>query len=283
MQTIVAFSQESAARLLVAHLIAQRIDAEYRHISDTPQNPHAVVVVNPNDIDQALVLAQAFVANPNAKQYQQNAWDVGEQSQSETPVSLNLPPIASLLSTPFTSVVGLACAMVFILSWLGGFMWVREWLFIQPIEQLTESGQWWRLLTPNIIHFSAIHIIFNLLWWFVLGSKIERIFGLSTLMLLFLIASLAANLGQLWVSGPNFGGLSGVVYAVFGFVWWVGWLRPQWGIGLPKPLIGFLLVWLAIGYADILWVSMANTAHTLGLISGCVFAWLFVRLNRGRN
>ncbi|MGY0563857.1 MAG: rhomboid family intramembrane serine protease GlpG, partial [Paraglaciecola chathamensis] len=27
----------------------------------------------------------------------------------------------------------------------------------------------------------------------------------------------------------------------------------------------------------ILWVSMANTAHTVGLISGCVFAFILSR------
>jgi len=29
---------------------------------------------------------------------------------------------------------------------------------------------------------------------------------------------------------------------------------------------------LVLGYADILWVNMANAAHTAGLISGCLLA-----------
>ena len=283
MHVLVAFSQENAARLLVAHLVSQNIRAEYSRLEDNPENPHAVAVLEPRDIEQAMQLTHTFVSNPNAQQYQSNAWEVGEQTEQSSSLSLNLPSLSSAMSTPLTSFIGLVCIAVFALSWLGGFIWVREWLFIQPFAQLSDSHQWWRVLTPNFIHFSAIHIIFNLLWWFVLGSKIERIFGMSTLLLLFVVSSLAANLGQLWVSGPNFGGLSGVVYAVFGFVWWVGWLRPQWGIGLPKPLIGFLLVWLVIGYADVLWVSMANTAHTLGLVSGSLFAWLFVRLHQSRT
>jgi GlpG protein len=33
-----------------------------------------------------------------------------------------------------------------------------------------------------------------------------------------------------------------------------------------------MLVWLVLGYADILWVNMANAAHTAGLITGCLMA-----------
>jgi len=35
-----------------------------------------------------------------------------------------------------------------------------------------------------------------------------------------------------------------------------------------------MLVWLLLGFADVLWVNMANAAHTAGLMSGCVMAWL---------
>ena len=95
-----------------------------------------------------------------------------------------------------------------------------------------------------------------------------------------MITAVVSNLAQLIAVGPNFGGLSGVVYGVLGFVWFIGWLRPSWGIDLPKPVIGFMLLWLILGYADILWVNMANAAHTAGLVSGCAIAW-FLHLGAG--
>ncbi len=119
------------------------------------------------------------------------------------------------------------------------------------------------------------------------AAIIELAFARSMLGLLFGIVKLASsvlpsfsaaasNVAQLVVSGPNFGGLSGVVYALVGCVWWLGWLKPAWGLSLPKPIVGFLLVWLVVGYLDVLPVSMANTAHTVGLICGCLFAWFLV-------
>ena len=51
---------------------------------------------------------------------------------------------------------------------------------------------------------------------------------------------------------------------------------------LPRAIVGFMLVWLVIGYADVLWVNMANTAHLVGLISGCLLAALLA-IGSGRR
>ena len=128
------------------------------------------------------------------------------------------------------------------------------------------------------MHGSLMHVVMNLFWWWLLASKFERTFGTSSLILLFVVSSLASNVAQLMYNGPNFLGLSGVVYALFGFTWWISWLRPNWGLFLPKGIIVFMLIWLVLGYADIFWVSFANEAHTFGLISGCLLALLLHQL-----
>ena len=76
------------------------------------------------------------------------------------------------------------------------------------------------------------------------------------------------------VDGPSFGGLSGVVYALVGYVWWLGWLMPEKGLSLSKPIIGFMLFWLLLGYTSLMPINVANTAHLLGLLSGCMLAYL---------
>jgi len=123
-----------------------------------------------------------------------------------------------------------------------------------------------------------MHIVFNTMWWWQIGGQIERVLGKGALLNLFFISAVISNLGQFLVSGPNFGGLSGVVYALFGYIWWYDWLAPEKGLNISKPIVGFLLFFMLLGFADILPVTMANTAHLLGLVSGCGLAWFKIKV-----
>jgi GlpG protein len=271
----VTFSKEQPARLLTIYLIEQGIQAEYQYSAN--ENAHAVMLLAATDQTKAKVLAEEFVHNPNNVKYQTTAWESGE--------TVNLTPVKSisaaktlydLKQAPLTASILAICLVIYLLAMVGvsaPYLWLK----IQPIAMLVDTGQWWRLLGPALIHFSVLHIAFNLLWWWTLGKQIEITFGLSSLLLLFVFSAVVSNIAQLMVSGPNFGGLSGVVYALVGCVWWLGWLKPSWGLSIPKPIVVFLLVWLVVGYLDVLPVHMANTAHTVGLTCGCLFAWFLAR------
>ena len=273
---LIAFNQQSPAHLLANYLTSQHIQAAVvQHDKE-----FVVVLDNHDHLDRAKIIADGFLANPTDPKYQQAAWDSGKNvrlAPSGNGFSVgNI--IADAVKAPFTSVVFILCVAVYLLSLFGLFAPIAQHLLMQPFSILSQNHEWWRLLGPAFIHFSALHIIFNLLWWGMLGAKIERTLGMSMLLIVFLMSATISNAAQALFSDPVqgnlflFGGLSGVVYAVMGFVWWLGWLRPSWGLSLPNSIVGFMLVWLVLGYADILWVNMANAAHTAGLISGCLLA-----------
>ena len=276
--SLIAFRQQGVAHLLANYLTSQNIPAS---VSQTDAGDEFVVVLqNDNDAIQARAITEHFLQDPNNPKYQQAAWQHGENVHlSADSQGVDTKAIlGTIVSVPFTSSVLLVCIGVYVLSLLGLFSPIAQHLLMQPLNVLTSNHEWWRLVGPAFIHFSALHIIFNLLWWWMLGAKIERTLGKSMLFLVFIISAIVSNIAQSMVSEPVqgnlllFGGLSGVVYAVMGFVWWLGWLKPQWGLALPKSIVGFMLVWLVLGYADILWVNMANAAHTAGLITGCLLA-----------
>ncbi len=278
---LVAFSKEQPARLLTIYLIEQGIQAEYQYSAN--EYSHTVMLLELSDQIEAKKLAEEFVSNPNNTKYQTAAWQSGETVTliPETSFSL-MTTIADLKQAPFTSSILVICLIIYLLAMVGVSS-PYSWLKIQPLAMLKDTGQWWRILGPALIHFSVLHIAFNLLWWWSLGKQIEKTFGFSSLLMLFVFSAAVSNVAQLLVSGPNFGGLSGVVYALVGCVWWLGWLKPSWGLSLPKPIVGFLLVWLVVGYLDFLPVHMANTAHTMGLICGCLFAWFLVSRAKNAN
>jgi GlpG protein len=267
---LVAFSKEQPARLLTIYLIEQGIKAEYQYSAN--EYSHEVMLLESSDQIKAKQLAEEFVINPNNQKYQTAAWQSGETVKLTPDKFFSAAKtLYDLKQAPFTSSILAICLVIYLLAMVGVSS-PYSWLKIQPIAMLVDTGQWWRLLGPALIHFSVLHIAFNLLWWWSLGKQIEITFGLSSLLMLFVL-----------VSGPNFGGLSGVVYALVGCVWWLGWLKPSWGLSLPKPIVMFLLIWLVVGYLDFLPVKMANTAHMAGLICGCLFAWFLVTRAKNAN
>jgi GlpG protein len=139
---------------------------------------------------------------------------------------------------------------------------------------------YWRLITPIFLHFGIVHFIFNSLWLSMLGSRIERLYGPIHLILLVLISGLVSNLAQFWWSGAaNFGGMSGVVYALLGYIWIVHKLVPHSLTALPKGIVGFMIGWLILCMTPVLTfllgVGIANAAHLGGLIIGMFLGLIF--------
>ncbi|KAA0875724.1 rhomboid family intramembrane serine protease [Nitrincola tapanii] len=157
-------------------------------------------------------------------------------------------------------------------------------LLYRSASSLWEQHQYWRLLTPTFMHFSEMHLVFNALWIWVLGSRIELKQGTWVFFSLFLFSAISSNWAQFSVSGPLFGGLSGVVYALLGYTWLWDKLQKRAVFDLPPALMGFMLIWLALGYTDLLQTiglgAVANTAHLIGLIAGLIFAFLGHRILR---
>jgi GlpG protein len=137
------------------------------------------------------------------------------------------------------------------------------------------SQQWWRLLTPTFLHFSVTHLIFNCLWIYILGSKIEIIDGKGIFITLFLIAGLSSNLGQyFWTGEYLFGGLSGAVYGLLGYCFILDLDQRGQRYDLPNALYIFMFLWLLIGFTGILNIfgfgNVANIAHLVGMIAGFI-------------
>lgn len=149
--------------------------------------------------------------------------------------------------------------------------------YIRPMLPEILAGQYWRLVTPIFLHFSIFHIVFNMLWTWELGRLIEWRQGMASLAALTVALSALSNLAQYLVSGsPLFGGMSGVIYGYFGYVWIQSLTNPGFRIRLNPVIIKLLLGWFLICWSGILdkifGLSIANTAHTAGLLSGMAIA-----------
>lgn len=166
-------------------------------------------------------------------------------------------------------------------------------LYFADLNYTFSSGQYWRFLSPMFLHFSWMHIVFNSLWIWEIGKRIERQKGASILFLLVIVSSLTANFTQYWMSGAGlFGGMSGVVFGLLGYAlcWHIATSKlaflnqeSQHDIGLPKGIYIFMLAYLAIGFTgviDLLGVgSLANGAHLGGLIGGLLVGVISIAIS----
>jgi len=206
-----------------------------------------------------------------------------------SPASADAAPgfVQQLKSSPLTAIMLALTFVVFAITGTGeNYTTIRWFSFVDfriqdgyihlaYLNETLASSQWWRLLTPMLIHFGWLHLAMNSLWYWELGRRIEARQGAVMLLGLTLLFSLAANFAQYLHAGPSlFGGLSGVLYGLLGHCWIFQRLAPTPAYRLPPGVLVMMLAWLLIcmtGIFELLqFGAIANAAHVGGLLAGCL-------------
>lgn len=216
-----------------------------------------------------------FLAEPDHPRYQSAAWQrshVSDAIASKPVISISW---RGLLQQPVTLLITVLCLAIY--GWLQ-VHWQSALFYLQ----LSEPLQLWRWFTPALLHFSITHLLFNVAWWFLLGRQYEQRLGHVALLNFTLSVAVLSNAAQFFMEGSNFGGLSGVVYGLFGYFWIAGRINPAQGLTVSNALVGFMLLWMLLGFFDVLWLNMANWAHLAGLLAGMGWAVL-LRHKKGLN
>jgi GlpG protein len=139
-------------------------------------------------------------------------------------------------------------------------------------------GQVWRLFTPMFLHFGVLHLLFNMLWLRDLGSMIEAHKGSWMLLILVLVIAAVSNVAQYLVSGPTFGGMSGVVYGLLGYIWMQGKFNRASNLSLQKQTVTLMIVWFFVCLSGLMG-PIANTAHAVGAGLGIAWGYVAARLS----
>lgn len=213
---------------------------------------------------------EAYMQNPNDDRYIAASWDLGRQRTVVNQNSSNqLWQDIKQQAQIFTSFVILLCVTIFILQN------IFPATVFDTLHYPADSAQYlqvWRFFSHTVMHFSFLHIVINLMWFWYLGNQVERQLGVGNLVTLFIISALLSGFAQFKMSGIGFGGLSGVVYALTSYCWLFGVRKPESGISLPTPILLFSIAWLVVGNMPFLGLSIANTAHLAGLVVGFAMA-----------
>ncbi len=148
------------------------------------------------------------------------------------------------------------------------------------------GGEVWRFVTPILIHFHIFHIFFNMWWLFDLGTQIERKKGSKFFLTFVLLLALSSNMSEYLVQelsegGRTFGGMSGVVYGLFGYVWAKCKFDPADGFRMDPTVAIIMFGFFFLCFTKV-FGNIANYAHTGGLLLGIAWGYASAfKWNRG--
>ncbi len=243
---------------------------------------YRILLVNEADLFKAKEIAHEFIQSPNQDKFKQASWQNSEVKTGSS--NIDFSGLKSVLSRFRGFTLSIAILLIFmhvlVLSGLAP-RFVHSLYF----PRLFSSLDWadvYRIWSPALLHGDWFHLAFNAMAWLWLGNLIESKEGKARLVLVCLITGAIAHFSQYWMVNANFIGISGIVYGLLAYVWVSGHNRKVSEYLLPNNIVVFSIIWIVLGFADILWLNMANWAHLGGFIGGGLCAALFYVKQKSR-
>jgi GlpG protein len=318
MRQIGTLADENSARTFEDFLLTRGVKSNVEEAGDG----WIVWILDEDDVEQARKELDEYRENPAAEHFidgVQAAADLRKQEEKERkrtqkqvvnmrnrwnrPMSSRAPVTMMLLAIS-GAVVAVGT------DWSTPFKMcdrvdpILKYLYIAPIEDVGAGfrssvptdelksithGQVWRLITPIFLHFGPLHILFNMMWLRQLGAVIELRRGsgryLAAVLLIAILSNVAqyiSNVVQDPSTGPFFGGMSGVVFGLFGYIWIKSRYAPQDGFFMPPRMAFWMIAWFLICLTGRVG-HIANTAHGVGMMVGMVIAYWPVFLRKLRR
>ena len=292
MRLIGKLEDEDLARTFSDYLTQLDIDNQ---IAVESNGTCEIWVISEDDIKHAGQLLSKFLKSPDDNEYKEvskKAKKIRKQLRKEKKGEVPYVDVRTKIfhkgPTPqgsLTLFLIIVSAAISLFSGLGeNFDFLRKFLITDVIRgsgkiswhpglQEIANGEVWRLITPIFIHFGPLHLVFNMLWLKDLGSMIEDRKGSWFLGIFIAIVSVFSNLSQYMLSHPLFGGMSGVVYGLLGYIWMKGKYDPNSRLYLHKTTVYMMIGWFFLCFTGLVG-HVANWVHTVGFVIGIAWGYL---------
>ncbi len=203
--------------------------------------------------------------------------NMGAVRQSPQRTLQNIERATKTLAAPATMILIAANVIVYVITAAqgGGINLPGGKLFYDWALQgaAVQNGDWWRLVTTMFLHGSLLHIGFNMLALYWLGTIVEQAIGTWRFLLVYLVSGLAGSAGALWFSSQLAVtvGASGAIFGLIGALLILEYLSTGSLMGQAMVLI---LVNLAFTFAV---PGISIGGHLGGLAGGIVATYGLMR------
>ncbi|MFZ4984471.1 MAG: rhomboid family intramembrane serine protease [Blastocatellia bacterium] len=155
---------------------------------------------------------------------------------------------------------------------------------------LLRSGELFRLITPIFIHGGLLHLASNSYALWTTGPLVERLYGRSRFLLLYLVSGIGGVIGSYLgglAASPDLPsvGASGAIFGLFGALFVVGYryradLPPDFARSIRSAMLPVIAINLVIGLS-VSWID--NGAHIGGLLTGAILVFVVPYLPPNRS
>lgn len=187
-------------------------------------------------------------------------------------VRLNFPRVRPVVTYVLVGLTVLVFLGQLASQYLLGDDWVALWLM--KINELILSGQYWRLITPLLVHASLWHVGVNMYSLYILGPELEPFYGHGRFLVLYLLGGLGGNVLSFLLLPQASLGASTAIFGLLGaYAVFLYQHRELFGERARRALRGLVQV-----FALNLLISFSGRVdlwgHLGGLAGGVLFAWL---------
>jgi membrane associated rhomboid family serine protease len=138
-----------------------------------------------------------------------------------------------------------------------------------------DSGEFWRFITPIFLHIGPLHLAFNSYALWIVGPQVEKLYGASRFLLLYVLTGIAGVAASYWYHplDPS-AGASGAIFGLFGVLLVFSFryrktIPSFFSKALGKGILLTVGINLVIGWMI---PQVDNSAHLGGLIAGALLA-----------
>jgi GlpG protein len=293
-------SNREQAERLCDYLLTQGISAK----ADADGDSWAIWIHDEDQLPKAKALLQEFQADPNSAKYRSAAQTAeslrkqqarDDEQRRKNVIELRNRWGKSSGPRPLTMVlIGVSVLVTLATNFGKDFNEIQQAVMFQSLENDARGqlgapgqihdifeGQIWRLVTPIFLHFRILHLVFNMFWLYDLGAMVEGKRGTLRYGLLVLAIAVLSNYGEYFIPEALnmkadgiriFGGMSGVNYGLFGYIWMKSQFDPLSGMRLSGQTVFIMLLWFVVCWIGVVG-SIANWAHTVGLVVGIIIGY----------
>lgn len=138
--------------------------------------------------------------------------------------------------------------------------------------ELVQNGEFYRLFTCMFVHADILHILFNMIALYSIGPVVERYYGKSKFLLIYLVSGLLGSIfsGVFMTADSISIGASGAIFGLLGSIsYFTYYYRATLQGILRGSIMPVIIINLVIGFLS---SSIDLSAHIGGLIGGILIS-----------